>query len=508
MVYPQFHIPRGSLLKVLFVASEVVPLAKTGGLADVVSSLASHLKGAGHEVRIIIPYYGLIKDKGIETTPVLPSMGVNMGPGHEEWCSVHEAKGTGDVKVWLIEHDHYFNRDGLYHDKAFTDFQDNPRRYAFLSRAALQVAIDTNFSPDVIHVHDWQAALVAAYQKVWFWDNPVVGKATTVLTIHNAQYQGVYDGSHYQYFGFGDEHYESHKFENFGDVNMLKAGIHFSDVVNTVSPTHADEISAPFSNFGIAPYLNAKNGNFKGILNGIDYDEWSPERDSLIPSNFSSENLAGKGLCKSELQKKFNLDVRPGVPVIGIVGRLVDQKGYQLLMPKIDQIMAEMDVQFAFVGSGDPDLEGYILHLSDRYKGKFGSWIGYSNELAHLVEAGSDLFLMPSIFEPCGLNQIYSLKYGTLPLVRAVGGLADTVVNYNPLTGEGTGFSFEEPSPEALFGTIKWAVDTWYEHPKHFAGMRHRAMNQDFSWEISGAEYLNFYHQSIGAREAYNSLSS
>ncbi len=496
-----------TLLKVLFTASEVVPFAKTGGLADVVSSLGGYLNEDGHDVRIVIPYYALIKSKELKTKVVLDSMCVQMGPGHEEWCRVHEVEGTGGAKVWLIEHDHFFNRDGLYHDKAFNDFSDNPRRYAFLSRAALQVAIDLQFSPDIIHAHDWQTALVAAYQKVWFWDNPIVGHAATVLTIHNAQYQGVYPGDHYNYFGFDWSHFTSDKFENFGNVNMLKAGIHFADVVNTVSPTHAKEISAYNSNFGIAPYLNDKAGNFKGVLNGIDYNEWSPERDSLIPSNFSSENLSGKGLCKSELQHKFLLDERPDVPVIGIVGRLVDQKGYQLLTPMIDRIMAELDVQFAFVGSGDPALEGYIRHLPERYAGKFGSWIGYSNELAHLVEAGSDMFLMPSIFEPCGLNQIYSLKYGTLPIVRTVGGLADTVENYNPENGEGTGFRFDEASPEALFNTIKWAVETWYKSPKHFAKLRHTAMSKDFSWDISGQEYLNFYYQAIGAREAFNTLS-
>jgi len=493
-------------VNVLFTASEVVPFAKTGGLADVVSSLGSYLTSEGHDVRIVIPYYGSIKKKNITTKLILGSMCVNMGPGHEEWCSVHEVIGTGGAKVWLIEHDHFFNRDGLYHDAAFNDFLDNPRRYAFLARAALQACIDTNFTLDIIHVHDWQSALAAAYQKVWFWNNPIVGKAASVLTIHNAQYQGTYPGSHYHYFGFSGEHFTSDKFENFGNVNMLKAGVHFADVVNTVSPTHAKEISDAYSNFGIAPYLNKKRGNFKGILNGCDYDEWSPERDNLIPSKFSSENLAGKGLCKSDLQKRFGLDVRADVPVIGIVGRLVDQKGYHLLMPIIDRIMEELDVQFAFVGSGDKGLEGHIMWLPNKYPGKFGSWIGYSNELAHLVEAGSDLFLMPSIFEPCGLNQIYSLKYGTLPIVRSVGGLEDTVENYDPETGKGTGFKFDLATPEALYNTIKWAVDTWFNHPKHFAALRHQAMQKDFSWEIYGEQYLYFYHQAIGAREAYNAL--
>lgn len=484
-------------MNVLFVASEVVPFAKTGGLADVVSSLAAYLKEDGHNVRIVVPYYNLIKKKNIKMDTVLESMGVTMGPGIQEWCAIREAKGTGDVPVWFIEHDHYFHREGLYHDNSFNDYYDNPRRYAFLSRAALQACIDTNFSPDVIHVHDWQSALTAAYQKIWFWDNPVVGKATSVLTIHNAKYQGRYPSyENFHYFGISGEHFTSDKFEDHGDINMLKAGIHFADVVNTVSPTHAREIADPNAEFGVAQYLHAKGDGYRGILNGIDYDEWSPEKDELIPANFSAKKLAGKAKCKKALQEKMGLEVRSDVPIIGIVGRLVEQKGYHLLTPIIHQIMQTTDVQFAFLGSGDKGLEGFLSHLSNVYPGRFATWIGYSNELAHEIEAGADMFLMPSMFEPCGLNQIYSLKYGTLPIVRAVGGLEDTVDNYNPENGAGTGFKFWDATPDALWGTISWAVDTYFNKPEHFKKMQQTAMAQDFSWEKSGQEYLNFYAHS------------
>jgi starch synthase len=492
-------------MNILFIASEVVPLVKTGGLADVVSALGAYLKSQGHNVRTVIPYYGDLKDKDIEVETDLHTMCVNMGPGVEEWCSLRSTKGTGDVPVWLIDHDGFYGRKGLYHDDEFNDYYDNPKRYAFLSRAALQACIDTGFKPDVIHAHDWQSSLALAYQKVWFWDNPIIGQAASVLTIHNAMYQGNYGGENFQYFGFSEEHFSSDKFEQYGNVNMLKPGIHFADVVNTVSPTHAHEISLPYSEFGIAPYLNNKGENFRGILNGCDYDEWNPEIDKLIPSNFSVDDLSGKSICKAELQKTLGLSVRPEVPIIGIVGRLVNQKGYHLLTPILDRIMETMDVQFAFLGSGDKGLEEFLGSMPSKYPGKFGSWIGYSNEIAHQIEAGADLFLMPSIFEPCGLNQIYSLKYGTLPIVRSVGGLADTVHNYDPANGHGTGFKFWEASPDALLGTISWAVDTWYNHPDHFAKLRESAMKEDFSWEVAGENYVEFYQQAVSVRRRYNS---
>lgn len=492
-------------MNILFVASEVVPLAKTGGLADVVSALGAYLKSQGHEVRIVIPFYQQIKDKNLPIETELHSMGVNMGPGIEEWCALRKAKGTGDVPVWLIDHDGFYGREGFYHDNAFNDYYDNPKRYAFLSRAALQACIDTDFKPDIIHAHDWQSALTLAYQKVWYWDNPIVGAAATVLTIHNAKYQGTYGGENYHYFGFSDEHFTSDKFEDHGRINMLKAGIFFADVVNTVSPTHAKEIASPFSDFGIAPYLNSKGSNFKGILNGIDYNEWSPEKDELIPANFSKDDLAGKAKCKEELQKSFGLNVDPKVPIIGIVGRLVDQKGYHLVIPILDAILENLDVQFAFVGSGDKGMEHFLREIPGRHQGKFGSWIGYSNEKAHLIEAGADMFLMPSIFEPCGLNQIYSLKYGTIPIVRAVGGLDDTVHNYDSANGHGTGFKFWNASTDAVYGTIEWAVKTWYNHPDHFAQLRQHGMSENFSWEEAGEEYVEFYQQAKAARVGYNS---
>ncbi|ERP31810.1 glycogen synthase GlgA [Chitinivibrio alkaliphilus] len=491
-------------MNVLFVSSEVVPFAKTGGLADVVSALGAHMKKRGHDVRIVLPYYSSIRDTGVETETVLESMGVSMGPGIEIWCSVKQVIGTGGVQVLLIEHDGFFNREGLYHDNQFTDYGDNAKRFGFLARAALQVAIDTQFSPDIIHANDWQAALVAAYQKVWFWDNPIVGQAATVLTIHNARYQGNYPGDNYHWLGFGPEHFTPDKFEDYGDINMLKAGIYFADMVNTVSPTHAAELIRPYSDFGMEVALNNKGDSFLGILNGVDYDEWCPEKDPLIPQKFSVDDLSGKARCKEELQDAFLLEKRDTPPIIGIVGRMVEQKGYHLLIPVIETILATHDVQFVILGSGDKGMEDFFGALPERYPGKVGSWIGYSNEKAHLIEAGADMFLMPSIFEPCGLNQIYSLKYGTLPIVRAVGGLDDTVRNFDIQRNEGTGFKFWDATPEALQGTIEWALDIWYTHHTAFDWLRRCAMRENFSWEIATDHYVDFYHEAQLKRAEYN----
>jgi len=501
-------------MNVLFVASEAVPFAKTGGLADVVSSLAAYLQANGHDVRVVIPYYKMIKDKSGEgegkfpVKQILGSFCVHMGNGQEQWCGLYETTGLGGVATWLIECDNFFNRDGLYHDKNYNDFMDNPSRFAFLSNAAIQACIDVNFSPEIVHVHDWQSALALAYIKTWYWNNPVVAKSAGVLTVHNAQYQGTYDKENYNYMGFGWEHWTSDKFEDNGRINMLKAGINFADAVNTVSPTHAKEISAPHSEFGLAPYFSSKGEYFCGILNGVDYNEWDPQKDKYIKAHFSSKHLDGKKKCKEELQKRFYLEVNDDIPVIGIVGRMASQKGYDLLTPVLEKILCEFSVQFAIVGSGDKGLEGYFGWLPSRYGGKFGSWIGYNNEMAHVVEAGADMFLMPSRFEPCGLNQMYSLKYGTLPIVRRVGGLADSVDNYNPNTGNGTGFVFDEASPQAIYGTIKWAVETWYNNRDHFTGMQKRAMEVDFSWNVAGKHYLELYNKAKIAREEYDNRFS
>jgi starch synthase len=488
-------------LRIAMVASESVPFAKSGGLADVIGALPAALQRLGHEVIVIIPKYRSIDAERFGLERFFDSMGVWMGTT-QEWCAVDRATSPAGVPVFFIESAKYFDRYGLYHDADFDDYLDNPRRFGFFTRAALQLCRDMRFYPDVVHAHDWQTALAPAYLKIWHWDDPVLGAAASVLTIHNIGYQGVYPASHYDYLGLQWSNFTSDKFEDHGRINFLKGGIHYADLVNTVSPTYAQETRTPEFAHGLAPYLNDKGDDYMGILNGVDYEEWNPEVDRLIPARYSHEALGGKAECKAALQKRFLLDVDPDVPLIGVVSRLVDQKGLDLLAGAIEGIVGDMRVQFAILGSGDKGLEAYLGGLPARYPGRIGSYIGYSNELAHWIEAGSDFFIMPSRYEPCGLNQIYSLRYGTLPIVRATGGLADTVEQYDETTGRGTGFKFWEPSASAVYYTVGWAVSTYYDRPEDTQRMVQRAMTRRFSWKDSAENYVFAYTKAIANKRA------
>lgn len=483
-------------LNVLMITPECVPFAKTGGLADVVGALPASLKKLGHDVRIVMPLYGTIDRKKFNLTVFMKSLCVWMG-NKEEWCSVLKGEADGGVAVYFIEYNNYFQRDGLYHDKEFNDYYDNPRRFAFLTRAALQLAIDMKFKTDIVHAHDWQTALASVYLKVWHWDNPIIGKAASLLTIHNIGYQGTYGKEHYDYVGLQWGNFTSDKLEDHGRMNYLKGGIVYSEMVNTVSPTYAKETLDPMYAYGMAPYLNNKGENYTGIINGVDYDHWSPDVDGLIPAKYSINSMEGKKICKKDLQKRFGLDVNDNIPIIGVVSRFASQKGLDLLAQAIEPIINNMAVQFAILGSGDKNLEIFYQQINKKYPSKVGVIVGYNNEVAHWIEAGSDFFIMPSMYEPCGLNQIYSLKYGTLPIVRATGGLDDTVEQYNELTGDGTGFKFWELSVGAIYYTVGWAVSTFYDRPKHMKKMIKNAMQKHFSWEDSAKAYEKAYFRAI-----------
>lgn len=482
-------------LKIVMIAAEAVPFAKTGGLADVVGALPRFLRAQGHDVIVIIPKYQSIDYVRWGLNPYLSPMGVWMGDT-QEWASAHMTLATG-FPVYFIEAHKYFDRPGLYHDAAMNDYQDNPRRFGFLTRAALQLCQDIGFKPDIVHAHDWHTALAPAYLKVWHWNDPLLGGAASVLTIHNIGYQGVYPAAHLDYLGLQRGNFTSDRFEDHGAINFLKGGIAYADMVTTVSPTYANETRTPGLSFGLAPYLNNKGDRYVGILNGVDYTEWNPAVDRLLPARYTPDDLRGKAEDKAELQRRFGMTVDPNVPVLGVVSRLVAQKGLGLLAQALDGILHSMAVQFVIVGAGDYDLENYYGTLPARYPGRAGSYIGYNNELAHLIEAGADFFLMPSIYEPCGLNQMYSLKYGTLPIVRATGGLNDTVEQYDEATGAGTGFKFWDASPTAIYYTVGWAVSTYYDRRAHIAQMMQRAMTRDFSWERSMDGYLAAYEKAI-----------
>lgn len=482
-------------LKIIMIASECVPYAKTGGLADVVGSLPKALHRIGHEVIVVMPLYAEVDIIRHQIQPFLATMGVWMGD-RQEWCTVFRAENNG-VRVYFIEHKLYFDRSGLYHDQDFNDYLDNPRRFGFLTRAALQLCHELQWRPDIVHAHDWQTALAAAYLKIWHWDDPILGRAASVLTIHNLAYQGVYSANDYAYLGLQWQNFTADKFESYGKINFLKGGIQYADMVNTVSPTYAKETRTPELGFGLAPYLNDKGDRYIGILNGVDYSEWNPEYDLLIPARYSSKDMSGKLECKQHLQARFWLNINPQVPVIGIVSRFVRQKGLDLLAEVIESILQQMKVQFVILGIGNKTLEIYLGNLPNRYYGQVGTYIGYNNELAHWIEAGADFLLMPSRYEPCGLNQVYSLRYGTLPIVRATGGLDDTVQQYQETSGAGTGFKFLAEDSNAIYYTTGWAVSTFYDRPEHMQQMIRAAMEQDFSWERSARQYETLYRKAI-----------
>jgi len=489
-------------MRILMVSSEAVPYAKTGGLADMVSALSISLAKLGHDVRIVIPrYYNIDRDK----LKLIPgAMGTQMGCGVEEWSAVYETDMPGTtkknpVKVYFIDHEIFFGRDGIYGNAAETDFMDNSRRFFYFSRAAFTLCRKIKWYPDVLHAHDWPAAPAPVYLKFaerYPGSKSEFKNTISILTIHNLGYQGIYHKDNYDYAGLGWDVFYKGGFEDWKMLNMLKAGLYSADKINTVSPNYAEETKTNEHGFRLDGVLRYRSADYNGILNGIDTSVWNPAKDTYIPQVYTASNMEGKAIAKEALQKEFGLPSDPRVPVIGLVTRLTDQKGVgDLFGPTYGSmwsICRDMDLQMVLLGSGEQWCENEINGLSSRLS-NFSARIGYSEKISHLIEAGSDFFLMPSKYEPCGLNQMYSLMYGTLPIVRRTGGLADTVQNFDENTGEGTGFMFDYLSPKSIYDTVSWAVWTWYNRPKDIEKMRKRGMKQDFSWETSAQKYMELY---------------
>ncbi len=456
------------------------------------SALPRALHRSGVDARVVMPLYGSIDRERHRIQPLLESACVHMGTD-EEWYAVHTTSMEG-VPVYFLEHDGHFDRPGLYHDPG-GEYGDNPFRFAFLSRAALQVARDIGFEPDVVHANDWQTALAPYYVRIGV--EPRLYGARSVLTIHNIGYQGVYGTHALAYAGIYPEHFHAGGFEAFGALNLLKGGLAWADRITTVSPTYAQEIQGPIGSGGLHDLLRRRSGDLVGILNGIDTASWNPATDPYLAANYDRYSMGGKLVNKRELQRRFALEQRDDVTLLGFIGRFTAQKGVHLLRDVIERVVDTMVCQCVVLGSGEREYESFFGSLPSLRPGKVGTHIGYNEELAHLIEAGCDFFVMPSVYEPCGLNQMYSLVYGSPPIVRATGGLIDTVTSYDQETGEGTGFSFSEISPQALYDTIGWAVSTYYDRPQHLAGMVQRGMAEDFSWERSADRYLELYRSMV-----------
>lgn len=485
--------PAGPTLRVLFVASECAPYAKCGGLGDVVASLPKALRHLQVDARIVMPLYSSIsrqKHGLVEEPPCL----VNCGGGEVNGCGIWHATADGDVPVWFIEHNRFFARGGIY-DENGVEFGDNAFRFGLLCLAAAQLCRDREWIPDVVHVHDWPTAIFPPLLDAWRKAGMPLGWAASVLTIHNQSYQGYYHPSALGYLGLGPEYFTPDKLEAWGKVNLLKGGIVYADAITTVSPTYATEILAEPGGNGLSGYLQARRRDFVGILNGADYEVWNPEIDPFIPATYRDSSLIGKGLCKQELQSQLGLTEDPTVPLFGIISRLTAQKGTGLMRETLPRVMDELNLQLAVLGAGDPADENFFRGLAQAYPGRVAAEIGYSDELAHRIQAGADFFLMPSLFEPCGLTQLYSLRYAALPVVHATGGLEDTIEQYNQGEGTGTGFKFYTPDPQTFRDAIAWAVGTWYDRPSHITLMREQAMKVRFDWETSARSYLEIYRR-------------
>jgi len=482
-------------MRILLLSSEVAPFAKTGGLADVSAALARFLVQAGHDVRLVMPMYGRVRKGGwgFEPYPSLQDVPLELGP-HRYQFSVSTARPSGsEARVWFVRCPELYGADEIYGSG-----EDEHVRFAFLGRAALAACQHDRWSPDVVHCNDWHTGLVPLYLKVRLAWDALFENTKSVLTIHNLGYQGVFSAEALADLDLdGEQHLLDQDDLESGYFSFLKTGIVYADALTTVSETYAREIQTPELGMGLQDVLRARSDALHGIVNGIDTDEWDPATDRYLPHHFTADDLAGKAACKLDLLRQFELDADGRAPLLAIVSRLTAQKGFELLPDVLPVVLQRRDVRLIVLGSGEKKYESYFQWLRDAYPRKVGVYHGYSEELAHRIEAGSDLFLMPSRYEPCGLNQMYSLRYGTVPIVRATGGLSDTVQPFDRASGEGTGFSFVEFQARALLDTVWKALDT-YEDPDAWRLLVTSGMARDHSWSRQGRRYARLYEELAG----------
>ncbi len=483
-------------LRICFVASEVAPFAKTGGLADVSGALPPYLHGQGHDVRLFMPLYSSIDTQEHELAPVDFLRGVAIAMGsHTFTFSVFVGRLPGsELDVYFIGCPQLYHGSGIY-----TGEWDEHLRFALLSRAAIECCQRMGWAPDVFHCNDWHTALVPLYLKTLYrWDQ-LFAQTKTVLTIHNIAYQGVFPADVVPNLGLAEHRRLLFQADlEAGAVGFLKTGILYADAVTTVSRTYAREIQTEAFGRGLDPLLKERSGSVVGIVNGVDYSVWSPETDPHIPHHYSIDDAAeGKAKNQRHLLEQMGLTYGERVPTLGVVSRLTSQKGFDLLFEPIPEALRYLDLRFVVLGTGEGKYEDFFHQLQQTFPQKVCYYRGYNEELAHLIEAGSDIFLMPSSFEPCGLNQMYSLKYGTAPIVRKTGGLADTVQLFDAATGEGTGFVFEHFDSTGFAWALKQALTT-YKDPQAWARLVRNGMEQDYSWQRQGAEYEELYRQLCG----------
>lgn len=483
-------------MQIILASSEVVPFAKTGGLADVLGALPVELEKMGHDVIVFMPAYKQALECGVECHDTSLEFDIPVGAKLHRG-GLFESKLPGsNVKLYLVGHPDFFKRDGLYGQDG-EDYGDNCARFSFFCRSILESIRLLKLRPDLIHANDWQTGLLAAYLKTEYALLPVYEDISTLFTIHNLAYQGSFWHWDMLLTGMDWKFFNWREMEFHGKLNLLKTGLVFADKISTVSPTYAKQIQGPEQGCGLEGVLQDRSVDLVGVLNGIDTSTWNPASDPHLPANFDAENWqSGKAECKRHLQERLGLKQDPDIPTIGIVGRLATQKGWSLILPVLKNWLESKDVQWAILGTGDRDYHAVLEALNCSYPQKIAAKLEFSNELAHQIEAGSDMFLMPSEYEPCGLNQMYSMAYGTVPVVRSTGGLADTVVDCNVencANGTANGFRFEEFTSSALERCLERAVNRYLEDRETWAKLVRRGMTTDWSWTQSAQQYESLY---------------
>lgn len=482
-------------MKVVFLSSEVAPFAKTGGLADVTGALPKFLFQLGVKVKVFLPLYREVKKKNFPLRKVLTSLEMEWGGEKTSW-SLWELEG-GDYPVYFIEKNDYFDRDFLYGTPK-GDYPDNSQRFAFFCHASLGSLKHLGFSPEILHCHDWQTAMALAYLKFTYSSDPFFARTRSLFTIHNLAYQGLFPYNTLTKIGLPDWLFSMENLEFYGKVNFLKAGILYSTAINTVSPRYSREIQTPEYGYGLDGLLRKRSRDIHGILNGVDYKDWNPAEDEFLINNYDACNLAGKKDCKKDLLRIFGLaNYEKDTPLVGMVSRLASQKGLDLICEALPKIF-DLGVCLVILGTGDEKIQKILKGASEKFPSKFGLKIAFDEALAHKIYAGSDILLIPSRYEPCGLTQMYSLRYGTIPVVRATGGLDDSIQEFNPGTGSGNGFKFEDYSVEAMISALERAVNL-YQQKDGWKKLIQNAMTADFSWERSAREYLCLYKKILSS---------
>jgi starch synthase len=484
-------------LKILIATPEAVPFAKTGGLADVTGSLPKALASLGHQVKVILPKYKMVGENTfhLQEANINPPE-ISLGERKEKIKLKSCKLSDSEVEYLFVVNDEYYDRDELYRDKTTGfDYTDNDERFILFAQGTLEILKAFNWQPDIIHGNDWQSALIPAYLKTLYAGDPFFAGTSTVFSIHNLAYQGNFPKDTFAKIGVSKNlFYPTSPFEFWGNVNFLKVGISYADVLSTVSERYAVEIqSSSEFGYGLEGVLRTRNADLYGIVNGVDYEEWSPEKDKFIPYHYSEEELSGKEKNKRALLQRCNLPkAHKNAPVIGIISRLADQKGFDILAEISDKLLS-LDLKMVILGTGDEKYHELFRKMAKKYPEKISVNLRFDNPLAHLIEAGADMFLMPSRYEPCGLNQLYSLKYGTVPIVRETGGLADTIQDHNPNTGEGTGFVFKNYDSDELLTVVKRALQV-YQDKEVWTRLMRNGMQKDFSWQASARKYEELYH--------------